>query len=142
MDILEFQGPFRWLSNFWPCEVELDGVVFPSVENAYQAAKISPLTREAFRTISPSEAKHQASQWAPPANWADRRVRLMEGLIEQKFRFGSDLARLLISTDPAQLVEGNTWGDTFWGVCNGVGENMLGRLLMDQRRKLIAAGGG
>ena len=42
MDILAFEGEYSWLSNFWPVEVVLDGMVFPSVEHAYQAAKADP----------------------------------------------------------------------------------------------------
>lgn len=41
--------------------------------------------------------------------------------------------------------EGNTWGDTFWGICGGQGSNMLGQLLMDvraARRRLHAESGG
>jgi predicted NAD-dependent protein-ADP-ribosyltransferase YbiA (DUF1768 family) len=34
-----FQKEFRFLSNFWPCKVMLDGVIYNSTENAYQAAK-------------------------------------------------------------------------------------------------------
>ena len=40
------------------------------------------------------------------------------------------LADWLLETGDEELVEGNTWSDTTWGVCNGVGENKLGRLLM------------
>ena len=32
-----------------------------------------------------------------------------------------------------ELVEGNYWGDTFWGICNGEGTNWLGILLMAER---------
>jgi hypothetical protein len=46
------------------------------------------------------------------------------------------LRALLISTGDTQLIEENTWGDTFWGVCNGIGKNMLGIILMDVRRAL------
>lgn len=31
------------------------------------------------------------------------------------------------------IVEGNQWHDTFWGVCNGVGQNNLGQILMNVR---------
>ena len=137
MDILEFQGEYRWLSNFWPVEVILDGLTYPSVENAYQAAKASPPMRETFRQVSPSQAKQLGGQLHLPENWTSDRVQVMVDLIEQKFRPGTDLANKLVLTDPGQLYEGNTWNDTFWGVCNGVGENMLGKILMSQRRKLI-----
>lgn len=40
------------------------------------------------------------------------------------------LSEMLEATGDAELIEGNHWGDTFWGVCNGVGQNNLGKLLM------------
>jgi predicted NAD-dependent protein-ADP-ribosyltransferase YbiA (DUF1768 family) len=43
---------------------------------------------------------------------------------------------MLKATGDEELVEGNWWNDTFWGVCNGVGENNLGKLLMKIRAEL------
>ena len=43
---------------------------------------------------------------------------------------------MLIQTGDSVLIEGNTWGDRVWGVCNGVGENRLGRILMKIRSEL------
>ena len=37
--IKEFKGDYRWLSNFTPCKIELDGFIYPSVEHAYMSAK-------------------------------------------------------------------------------------------------------
>jgi predicted NAD-dependent protein-ADP-ribosyltransferase YbiA (DUF1768 family) len=53
-------------------------------------------------------------------------------LLQQKF---SDpvLKEKLLATGGAVLVEGNTWGDTFWGVYKRNGMNHLGRLLMKVR---------
>jgi predicted NAD-dependent protein-ADP-ribosyltransferase YbiA (DUF1768 family) len=64
------------------------------------------------------------------------KVDVMRDLIAQKFAVGSELADRLLATGDQELVEGNTWGDTFWGVCDGVGENWLGRLLMERRAAL------
>lgn len=36
----------------------------------------------------------------------------------------------------AELIEGNTWGDRIWGVCDGVGENRLGKILMRVRAEM------
>jgi hypothetical protein len=67
------------------------------------------------------------------ADWEDIRLEVMLNLLRQKFAPGSELRTKLETTTPHELVEGNTWGDTFWGVCNGVGQNNLGRLLMQVR---------
>lgn len=61
----------------------------------------------------------------------------MEDLLRQKFS-KTPLRRLLLATGEAELIEGNTWGDTYWGVCHGVGQNHLGCLLMKIRGELNA----
>jgi ribA/ribD-fused uncharacterized protein len=35
----EFQGKYRFLSNFWPAQITYNGYTYPSTEHAYQAAK-------------------------------------------------------------------------------------------------------
>jgi predicted NAD-dependent protein-ADP-ribosyltransferase YbiA (DUF1768 family) len=70
-------------------------------------------------------------------DWNDVRLAIMEDLVRQKF-LTSSMERLLLSTGDAELIEGNYWGDTFWGVCRGVGENHLGKILMKIREELKA----
>jgi len=55
-----------------------------------------------------------------------------------KFLGNGDLRDQLLATGDAELVEGNTWGDTYWGVDSrsGKGENMLGKILMETREFL------
>ena len=68
-------------------------------------------------------------------DWEDVKLSVMEGLLRQKFReepFKSQLK----ATGDAQLVEGNYWGDVYWGVCRGQGENHLGKLLMKIRGEI------
>jgi len=62
-------------------------------------------------------------------DWARIKLDIMYHLLQQKFR-DPLLQKLLLRTQDAELVEGNVWNDTYWGVCSGVGENHLGRLLM------------
>ena len=54
----------------------------------------------------------------------------------EKFSCNFYLLHKLLTTGDAKIVEGNTWGDTFWGVCGGVGENHLGKVLMRIRAEL------
>jgi predicted NAD-dependent protein-ADP-ribosyltransferase YbiA (DUF1768 family) len=128
--ITAFQGEHRWLSNFWPAQVELDKVIYPSVEHAYQAAKSidDKGQREPFQWGTAGDAKRRGRKLKVRRGWDGMKVQIMQDLIRQKFAPGTALA--------VYIVEGNTWGDTFWGVCRGVGENHLGRLLMEQRDEL------
>ena len=81
----------------------------------------------------PGDAKRLGRQVALRPGWDDLRVEVMRGLLARKFAPGTDLAPRLLATGDAQLVEGNTWGDRFWGVCRGQGRNQLGQLLMERR---------
>ena len=47
-----------------------------------------------------------------------------------------ELGNKLLETGNQELVEGNTWGDIFWGVCNGKGQNWLGKILMMVRDEI------
>ena len=130
------QGEHRWLSNFWPINVFYEGRMYPSVENAYQAAKLHPSQRGQFLSCTPGQAKRAGRAGTIQPGWDDMKLGVMERLLAQKFFAGSALAGQLLATGDAKIVEGNTWGDTFWGVCRGKGENHLGRLLMARREEL------
>ena len=63
-------------------------------------------------------------------------VPLMYQICKAKFTQHADLAEQLLATGDAELIEGNTWGDRTWGVCDGIGENRLGKTLMFIRAQL------
>lgn len=127
--------PYRFLSNFWPAPVKLDGVEYPTVEHAYQAAKtFDPHQREVIRGLpKPGQAKRAGRAFKARPDWPAVKVDVMLDLLRQKFRRRSRLAHHLEITGDAELIEGNTWGDYFWGVCEGRGANALGNLLMKVR---------
>ncbi len=128
-----FRGEYRFLSNFWPCSVWLDDEEYLTVENAYQAAKTQDEDlRFKIQRCSPGEAKKLGQKATLPPNWEGIKLDIMVSLLFQKFA-DKGLRRKLLSTGSAELVEGNTWGDFFWGVCDGKGQNRLGRLLMGFR---------
>jgi len=138
--IKEFQGQYRWLSNFWPSPFVLDGIHFPTVEHGYQAYKASD-GQEFVRILdarSPGEAKRLGKRVKLRMNWEAIKDGVMLALVRAKFEQNPDLAAKLIATGDEELVEGNTWGDTYWGVCRGVGQNKLGKILMNVRQELAA----
>lgn len=137
MDITEFLGPHRWLSNFWPAPVQLDGVLYPTVEHAYQAAKtLNPSERAVIReTPSPGAAKRLGGFATKRDDWDEIKLAVMGQLLVQKFAI-PELRQQLIDTGDARIIEGNTWGDVFWGVCKGKGENHLGRLIESIRESI------
>ena len=133
-----FQGKYRFLSNFWPSEVLLYGLIYPTVEHAYQAAKTNDLDdREIIRNLdTPGRAKSRGKSVVLREDWEDIKFSLMSDLVYQKFSKNDYLSDMLVETGDTKIIEGNTWGDTYWGVCKGVGENNLGKILMKVRKSL------
>lgn len=132
--IQEFKGEYRFLSNFY---IEPDGT---HVEGEYQAHKLDPPWDGLLlnlKTIGPKEAKgigrHFDKSGQTRKDWRDVNIGIMAMLIMRKFTDHPTLAKRLVNTYPAYLEEGNWWGDQFWGVCNGIGRNWLGRTLMGVR---------
>lgn len=136
MTIYDFRGRWKFLSNFaWgPCT--LDGVQYNTVEQAYQAAKSDDLVhRQRCWATPPAGAKQIGKKVRLRQDWENVKLDVMYNLVWQKFEHPMNRKWLLATADE-ELVEGNWWGDTFWGVCNGVGENHLGRILMRVRQEI------
>lgn len=137
-DVNGFFGDHRFLSNFWPSYVFLDNLSYRTVEHAYQAAKtLDADDRFLVRhTTEPGKVKRLSRKFVLRPDWDVLKLVFMEDLVRQKFTLTPALRDKLIATGDDQLVEANTWGDTFWGVCNGVGTNHLGRIIMQVREEL------
>lgn len=132
MTIDRFDGTkYRFLSNFWPAIVQFEGAWYPTVEHAYQAAKTTEkeLRRAICLAKTPYIAKRLGNAVVVRDNWENLKYSVMEDLVRQKFAI-PDLQKLLLETGDEELIEGNTWGDVYWGVCDGKGQNNLGRILM------------
>lgn len=69
-------------------------------------------------------------------DWEAVKDSVMYEICKAKFSQNPDLADQLVATKDAELIEGNTWGDRIWGVCDGVGENRLGKILMRIRAEM------
>jgi ribA/ribD-fused uncharacterized protein len=132
-----FRQEFGFLSNFYAAPIYVDGVRYPSVEHAYHAHKtFDETSRKLIREAkTPVIAKKLGYAVKLREDWLDVRVSLMKIFVKKKFE-NPFLKELLLATEDAILIEGNTWGDKFWGVCRGVGENHLGRILMEVREEL------
>jgi len=143
--ITSFTNEYDFLSNFYMDPVQYDGVTYKSVEHGYQAAKaltacsISPSYLELFTEIknAPMAAKAKKLGQKVPLHpfWKHYKVLAMDNLLRAKFQ-KEPLRTKLLNTEYHTLVEGNTWGDTFWGICNGHGQNKLGELLMRIREDI------
>ena len=136
-----FRGEYTFLSNFYPCQSQIlyEGEWYRSVEHAFQAAKsIDPQERRNLRQFcrTAAEAKKFGRTVTLRKDWNNIRLDVMYQIVRDKFTRNSDLQEKLLATSNSHLVEGNWWHDTFWGVCDGKGENHLGKILMRVRKEL------
>lgn len=131
-----FDGPFRFLSNFAWLD---DG---KTLEHYYQAAKaIHQLEFDwVMAARTPAEAKKRGRQVQCRTDWEAVKNGIMLDLLRAKFAEEPFRSQLL-ATGTSHLEEGNWWGDRYWGTVSGVGENWLGRLLMQVRDELREEGG-
>ena len=134
-----FFGPYRFLSNFHLVNVELDGEIYRSTEHAYQAAKTLNLDERRLIQLAPlpRDARRLGQTVQIQPSWDQLKFTVMYELTCQKFA-NDPLMTKLLDTGAAHLEETNTWGDTYWGVCNGIGKNNLGKILMFVREDLRA----
>jgi len=139
--INSFKGEWTRLSNYSLVSVWFEGHMYNSVEHAYQAAKtLNEYERADIRhAATPNQAKKMGRNINKLRNdWEQVKIPIMRQLLIEKFSQKPE-KDILISTGDEELIEGNWWNDTFWGVCNGKGENHLGKLLMEIR-ELINTG--
>ena len=129
-----FQGEYRWLSNFWYTESGFN------VEVLYQSMKTSNLNeRYMIRKMKPGAAKRYSHTIKVRPDWDGIKVKIMEKLVLHKFRTDEELKKKLIETGTAELIEGNTWHDNFWGscVCEKCGDKGKNILILAVIMKLV-----
>lgn len=140
--ITQFKDEHRFLSNFSPCTIEMDGLTFSSVEHAFVAAKtLDPALRAQVQEMAPGQAKRFGRTFELREHWDEIKLNIMYELVEQKFQLPI-YRELLLDTGTQDIVEGNTWGDKYWGVSISKdgeledGCNHLGKILMNIRASL------
>lgn len=136
--INEFRGKYYFLSNFYSAPVLYDGIKYNNNEAAFQAQKTLDLNlRKTFSTLEPNTAKARGRKIKLREDWEDVKDQIMYEICLAKFSQNENLKNLLLSTNNEELIEGNNWNDTYWGVSYGVGKNKLGMILMKIRSELI-----
>lgn len=141
--ILEFKGENAFLSNFFPCKVTIGLMTFASSEHAFMSFKNDSeywKKKCQQKDLTPGQIKRLGRKVELVSDWEDIKFGCMKIAVISKFRQNLDLKAKLLATGNQNLVEGNTWNDREWGVCiksnPNIGENHLGRILMEVRTKL------
>ena len=132
-----FRGDYYFLSNMYECPVTLDIRTYKCAEAAFQAYKTEwSNEKDQFLGLNGYEARKLGRSVKLRKNWDKLKDSIMYYVVLHKFIENADLAEKLLATGDEELVEINTWNDTYWGVCNGKGANRLGHILMAVREFL------
>lgn len=138
------EKPYGAFSNLYRRPIEFEGEVFATSEHAYQAGKARKpeVRRWLMEAPSPSllaMAAHGLYYWDVAPGWSKFKFDRMRKVLAAKYTQHDDLRSLLLSTGEHQLIESATVDNDvnrLWGEVNGVGQNMLGKMLMDLRSEM------
>ena len=139
--ISDFNGEYRFLSNFYQCDFEFEGLTYHNAEAAFQAQKCATAEEKIKYTEvkNPVVAKRMGKKEPGfPSNWDEICRNKMKSILTAKFA-NPELRAKLKATGDAVLIEGNTWHDNRWGSCvcakcaQKEGQNWLGKILMEIR---------
>lgn len=141
--IVEFDGEYAFLSNFYDSPIFYEGITYPTNEHFFQAMKTLDIeTRKAIAAApTPGAAKRMGRHVSLRPDWERVKVDVMRTGLMLKFT-DAELAEKLLATEDEELVEGNWWHDNTWGNCHCTecsrkgGRNLLGMLLMELRKEL------
>lgn len=132
--VTEFRNYFEFLSNMFPAPIKLGNVTYTCAEAAFQAAKMQNKSmRHIFAGLTGKEAKALGRRISLRPDWETIKLDVMRWVVKEKFEQNPELKLRLFRLIKDDLIEGNSWGDTFWGVCDGKGQNWLGKILMEYR---------
>jgi len=134
----KFQGNTKWLSNFQEVTFNFKGIEWPTTEHAYQAMKCKNTLEflNVLNAATPGEAKRLGGKCEMFPLFENYKIDIMYEINKCKFDQNMRLQMMLIGTGSQELIEGNAWGDRFWGVYEGEGRNELGKILMRIRSEL------
>lgn len=138
--IKSFRDDYMFLSNFYECDIELDGLVYANAESAFQAYKTLDMEeRKQFIDCKPGTSKKLGRKVKLRDDWEDIKCGVMFKVLYNKFTQNPELKQKLVDTYGYLLVEGNNWNDCYWGISNrtGNGKNRLGMILMLLRREFM-----
>lgn len=140
--IREFRGKYLFLSNFYEGKVfEYKGMKFTNTEAAFHSQKCLSMQKQ-FEMMRPSQSKQLGRKVPLRPDWNKIRTQIMHDVCYAKFTQDEELKRKLLATGDKYLEEGNYHGDKFWGTTYSkrerqwIGENNLGKILMQLRKEL------
>lgn len=137
--VMSFRGKYNFLSNFYNSPFYVYDILFPTVEHYFQAMKSADMSglRKIAEMETPAMTKKAGKVVKLRKDWEQIKDQVMTYGIFKKFEI-PELRQKLLETGDVQLIEGNNWGDTYWGMClkTKQGKNKLGEILMQERQRI------
>jgi predicted NAD-dependent protein-ADP-ribosyltransferase YbiA (DUF1768 family) len=136
--IIGFKKEYEFLSNDYPCQIylEWDDMAYNNVTSAFIAQKSEDKgTRRKFTRLNGMKARKKESSIPDNPEWEENKDEILFGILMAKFK-STELKKKLLATGKAKLINATTYPDPYYGVRDGKGKNMLGKLLEDVREAL------
>jgi hypothetical protein len=136
--IFGFVGNYSFLSNFYPCIVRYKGRIFKCSEAAFMSEKtLDESQKDLISDMDAAESKKFGRKVKLRDDWEKVKCIVMKSVLTEKFKQNPILLNKLKQTGDKEIFEANYWNDRFWG-CDpdGVGQNNLGKILMELRKEL------
>jgi ribA/ribD-fused uncharacterized protein len=139
-DIIRFDNEYNYLDNFFKCKINYEGIVYPSCNHAYQAAKVLDVNAKILISQIPEHSKLYmvVDRYPEKYNWEDIKLDVMTDIVRSKFNQHPELKSNLLETGQAHIEYGNSLDDSYWGISpinSGMGLNNLGLILMELREE-------
>ena len=131
----KFRGHLFFLSNMSAAPIKVGEYTFTSSETLFQVCKSTNpdiVKMAALKKWTGFDAKGYFRRHREiREDWHDIKLAVMWAVIKLKFTQNPELRDKLLETHDSELIELNTWHDTYWGVDarTGEGMNYMGRLL-------------
>lgn len=131
-----FRNEYDFLSNFYNCKITYEGITYKNAEAAFQAQKEN---RKTDRIVYSFVDGRTAKKWGRKAklreDWNKVKDNIMYEIVKNKFLQNEEL-KIKLKNIKEEIVEENYWNDKYWGVCNGIGENKLGKILEKVKKEI------
>jgi predicted NAD-dependent protein-ADP-ribosyltransferase YbiA (DUF1768 family) len=136
--IIGFKDKYEFLSNDYPCQIylEWDNLAYTNVTAALIAQKSEDKgTRRKFTRLSGIKARKKESSIPDNQEWEEKKDDILFGILMAKFK-STELKNKLLATGNKKLINLTTYPDPYYGVRDGSGNNVLGKLLEQVREAL------
>lgn len=135
-NITALKGDYEFLAMTYNYPITVDGITYTNAEAAFWSQRImDKKARNKLSRLSAMKARAKALQAEPIDDWDETKDDILKRILEIKFKDESLRMRLL-STGDALILNNNTYRDEYYGIYNGKGKNVLGKMLMELRSSL------